>query len=99
MLFLEIISWKGASRFNGEEVFFIWAGFIFKWGVHPTGRDIGFDVGGWRGGGGGFEKNCRMGSAPQCPPPHPSSEELKKCSPSSAAVQRFVNVVRERKPR
>ena len=56
-------------------------------------RDIGFD------GGGGFEKNHRMGSAPPWPPPHPGSEELKKCPPPSTAVQRFVNVVRERKPR
>ena len=22
---------------------FRWEGFIFKWGVHPMGRDIGFD--------------------------------------------------------
>ena len=54
------------------------------------GRYIGFD-------GGVFEKKCRMGGAPTCP--HACSEELKKCPPPSAAVQRFVNVVRERKPR
>ena len=47
--------------------------------------------------GGAFEKKCRMGGAPTCP--HACSEELKKCPPPSAAVQRFVNVVRERKPR
>ena len=31
--------------------------------------------------------------------PHPCSEELQKCLPPSAAVQRFINVVPERKPR
>ena len=55
-------------------------------------RVIGFD-------GGGFEKNRRMGSTPPCPPPHPGSEELKKCPPHATVVQRFVNVVSERKPR
>ena len=45
MLFLGIISWKGASRFNGEGgggVFQMGGGLIFKWGVRPTGRGIRF---------------------------------------------------------
>ena len=54
MLFLGIISWKGASRFNGwRGLFFSWGGFIFKWGVSHGG--IGFD------GLGSFEKNRWMG--------------------------------------
>ena len=52
------------------------------------GRDIGFD-------GGVFEKKGRRG-APHAP--QPCSEELRKCPPPSAAVQRSINV-RERKPR
>ena len=46
VLFLGIISWKGASLFNGGEggVFFRWGSFIFRWGVHPMGG-IGFDWG------------------------------------------------------
>ena len=73
MLFLTIILWKGASRFNGGIAFQMGGGSIFKWGVHPMGRDVSFD-------GGVFEKN-------------------QKCLPPSAAVQRFINVVPERKPR
>ena len=80
---------EGCFTFQWGVVFQM-GGFIFKWGVHPMGRYIGFD---W----GVFEKKCRMGGAPTCP--HACSEELKKCPPPSAAVQRFVNVVRERKPR
>ena len=41
MLFLEIISWKGASRFSGGFAFQM-GGFIFKWRVRPMGG-IGFD--------------------------------------------------------
>ena len=52
MLFLGIISWKGASRYNGGEGgVFQMGGFIFKWG---GGASVLM-------GGGGFEKNCRMG--------------------------------------
>ena len=46
--------------------------------------------------GGGSKKIVGWGACPHAPP-HPSSEELKKCPPPSTAVQRFVNV-RERKP-
>ena len=62
MLFLGIISWKGASRFNGGFVFQMrgasllsggectpWQGHQFWWGV--------------------FKKNCRMGGGPPMPPP------------------------------
>ena len=51
VLFLEIISWKGASHFNGggEVLFFRWEGFIFKCVV---------------GAQQGFEKNCLMGEPP-----------------------------------
>ena len=40
MLFLGIISWKGASLFSGGEewVVFKMGDFIFKWGVHPIGK-------------------------------------------------------------
>ena len=48
MLFLGIISWKGALNFNGGVVFQM-GGFIFKWRVRPIGRDISFDGGGWGG--------------------------------------------------
>ena len=45
MLFLGIISWKGASRFIwGGVVFQMARGFIFKWAVRPM-RGIGFDGG------------------------------------------------------
>ena len=39
VLFLEIISWKGASFFSGEWGCFSdgGGGFIFKWEVHPMG--------------------------------------------------------------
>ena len=38
MLFLGIISWKGASRFNGEGgCFSDRKGFVFKWGCAPWG--------------------------------------------------------------
>ena len=49
--------------------------------------------------GGGVSKKIEgWGCAPMPSPPHPGSEELKKCPPPSTAGQRFVNV-RERKPR
>ena len=38
MLFLGIISWKGASRFR-------WGALFLGGGVHPMGKDIGFDGG------------------------------------------------------
>ena len=53
MLFVGIISWKGASRLNGGFVFQMGEGFIFKRG-HPMGG-IGFDGKGFR------KKNCKMG--------------------------------------
>ena len=72
---------------------FKFGGVIFKWGVHPIRRGIGFD-------GAVFEKK-NVGWGVGRPPhaPHACSKELKKCPPPFAAVQRFVNVVRERKPR
>ena len=70
MLFLGIISWIGASRFNGGG------------GCFSDGR--------------GFIFKCPM---PPWPPPHPGSEELKKCPPPSTAVQRIADAVREKKPR
>ena len=48
---------------------------------------------------GGVQKNHRIGSVPPRPPPHPGSEELKKCPLPSTAVQRIADAVRERKPR
>ena len=50
MLFLGIISWKGASLFSGGGgwVVFKVGGFIFKGGGAPHGEGISFD--------GGFEK-------------------------------------------
>ena len=60
--FLGIISWKGASLFNGRFVFQL-GGFIFKWG-HPI-EGISFD------GGRGCRKNHRMGGfggGSPCPP-------------------------------
>ena len=47
MLFLVIISWKGALRFNGVGGWgvFQMGHFIFEWGVRPMGRDVGFDGG------------------------------------------------------
>ena len=69
MLFLGIISWKGASRFNGGFVFHM-GGLIFKWGMHPMGGGIDFD-----GGGGGSKKiiGCEegggwVGALPYAPP-------------------------------
>ena len=53
---------EGCFTFQWGEVFFIWAGFIFKWGVHPTGRDIGFDVGG-----GVSKKIVGWGARPNAP--------------------------------
>ena len=54
VLFLGIISWKGASCFNGGGMFFRLGGFIFKWG--------GGGGGGAGGGGAGvFKKNPWMG--------------------------------------
>ena len=49
MLFLGIISWKGASRFNGggELVLQMGGGFIFRWEMHPM-EGISFDGGGFR---------------------------------------------------
>ena len=82
--------WGGGGGGGGEDCFSDGGGSIFKWGVHPMGRDISFD-------GGVFEKNRRMRGGPHAP--HPCSEELQKCPPPSAAVQRFINVVPERKPR
>ena len=64
MLFLGIVSWKGASCFNGGGggvVFQIEGGFIFKWGGAPHGWSISFD-------GGVFKKKCRMGGVPPMPP-------------------------------
>ena len=46
VLFVGIISWKGASRLNGGFVFQMGEGFIFKRG-HPMGG-IGFDGKGFR---------------------------------------------------
>ena len=62
MVFLGIISWKDASRFNGggEEGVVFQMGFIFKWKV-TSWAGIGFD-------GGIFEKNQRMGEGAPPPP-------------------------------
>ena len=85
MLFLGIILWKGASRFNGGVCFsdggapFL-SGECTPWG----GTSVLMRV---------FSKKIVGWGAPQ-----PCSEELGKCPPPSAAVQRFINV-RERKPR
>ena len=59
MLFLGIISWKGASRFNGRRgaCFSDGGGFIFKWEVCPIGG-ITFD------GGGGSKKVIGWGGHP-----------------------------------
>ena len=46
-------------------LFFRWEGFIFKWGVHPMGRDIGFD-------GGVSKKIVGWEACPHAPPPHPT---------------------------
>ena len=54
VLFLGIISWKGASRFDGGGLFFRCGDFTFKWGCAPWGG-ISFD------GGGGLKKNHRRG--------------------------------------
>ena len=45
MLFLGVISWKGALRFNGGGggVAFQMGGFIFKWGGCTSWGRIGFD--------------------------------------------------------
>ena len=60
MLFLEIISWKGASCFNGGGGFvFQIGGLHFKRGVHPMGGASVLM-------GGEFEKNLRM----EVVPPH-----------------------------
>ena len=56
VLFLGIISWKSASRFNGLGLFFRCGGLIFKWGVHPM-EGIGFDRG-------VSKKNSRMEGHP-----------------------------------
>ena len=70
MLFLGIISWKGASRFNrGWGVFFRWGGegFIFNWGDSPWGALVLME-------GGVFDKNLwiidGMGVPPPTPCPH-----------------------------
>ena len=57
MLFVGIISWKGASRLNGGFVFQMGEGFIFKRG-HPMG---GIPWGASVLMGKVFEKNCKMG--------------------------------------
>ena len=64
VLFLGIILWKGASRFNGERgvCFSDWEGFIFKWGVCTMGG-ITFDVGG------GSKKIVGCGHPPHGPTP------------------------------
>ena len=71
MLFLGIISWNGASRFNGAAVFQI-GGFIFKLGGSTPWGEIGFD--GWIS-----KRNLRMGGHP---PMAPQCETLKgiQCS-------------------
>ena len=57
MPFLGIISWNGASRFNGRGIVFSDGGPSFLNEGCPMGG-IGFD------GGGRFRKKCRMGAAP-----------------------------------
>ena len=62
MLFLRIISWKGASRFNGG-VCFSDGRLHFQMGGMSHGEGFGF------GGRGGFsKKNHKMGGAPHVPP-------------------------------
>ena len=77
-------------------------GLFFRWGPPflsrgaPPGGGIDFN------GGGVSKKIVGWGAHPHAPhptPPNPGSEELMKCPPPSTAVQRFVNVVCERKPR
>ena len=77
---------------EGGGVVFQMGDFIFEWRVRPMGRGIGFD-------GGVLEKKHTMGRGGAPHASHLCSEELKKCPPPSPAVQRFVNVVRERKPK
>ena len=71
VLFLEIISWKGASFFSGEWGCFSdgGGGFIFKWEVHPMGGTsvLMGEV---------FKKNCRIGGQP----PHTHSHYGKPCN-------------------
>ena len=65
VLFLGIISWKGVSCFSREGFFQMgWGGFIFKWGGVPHGVASVLV-------GGGFEKICKMGGMPPCPPRSP----------------------------
>ena len=62
MLFLGIISWKGASRFNGGSCFSDGGASYLSEGCAPWGHRF------WWGGG-GSKKNCRMGGGA---PPHAS---------------------------
>ena len=67
--FLGIISWKGASLFNGGRLFFSWGEFIFKWaggGSAQWGCSWGASV----LMGGIFQKNHRWGVSP-----HPDYEK------------------------
>ena len=57
VLCLGIISWKGASRYNGGGLFFRWgASFLSGW-CGPWGASVLM-------GGGAVKKNCRMGDPP-----------------------------------
>ena len=64
VLFLGIISWKGASYFNGGGCFSDGGGdLIFKWGGAPWGASV------LMMGGGGFRKKLLDGrGCPPCPP-------------------------------
>ena len=63
MLFLGIISWKGASHFK-EGFFFRWGTLFLSGGGRVPHGGIGFD-----GGGGGLKKIVGWGVLPPFPPP------------------------------
>ena len=71
MLFLGIISWIGASRFNGGGgCFSDGRGFIFKWGCTPWGGTSDLMEGGIEEGG-GSKKIIGWGACPHGPHPTP----------------------------
>ena len=81
MLFLGIISWEGASHFNGGFVFQMGGASFLSWGGAPRGG-IGFD-------GRGFKKNCRMmggGGGPPMPPPPPTVGNPRVCNNTGSVL-------------